>query len=161
MIHPLALIGEPPEHREWAGVSFEPLIDETAKIGAFATVDAGLVEPTRIGARTWLMKHVHIGHDAQLGVDCELAPGVVIGGHVKVGNRVRFGVNACVRPFIEIGDGARIGAGAVVVKNVPAGEVWAGNPAKRLPEKVDAGWDEWWKASEQQKALHKEIAEHA
>ncbi len=82
------------------------------------------------------MKHVYIGHDVQIGTDCELAAGVVIGGHVKVGNGVRFGLNACVRPFIEIGDRSRIGAGAVVVKNVPAGEVWAGSPAKCLPEKA-------------------------
>lgn len=31
---------------------------------------------------------------------------------------------------VTIGEGAIIGAGAVVTKNIPAGEVWAGNPAK-------------------------------
>ena len=78
------------------------------------------------------MKHVHVGHDATVGADCELSPGTVIGGHVQVGDGVKFGVGACVRPFITIGAGARIGCGAVVVKDVPPGEVWAGNPAKEL-----------------------------
>ncbi|WP_288607103.1 hypothetical protein [Prevotellamassilia timonensis] len=31
---------------------------------------------------------------------------------------------------VTIGDGAIIGAGAVVTKDVPANQVWAGNPAK-------------------------------
>jgi len=49
----------------------------------------------------------------------------------KVGNRVRIGSNATILP-VSIGDGAIIGAGSVVTKNVPAGETWAGNPAKKL-----------------------------
>jgi acetyltransferase-like isoleucine patch superfamily enzyme len=112
-----------------------PEIDETAQVNALVSVDAGLHEPTRIGARTLLMKHVHIGHDAQIGADCELAPGTVIGGHVTFGDRVRVGVNACVRPFINVGEGARIGAGAVVVKHVEPGDVVVGNPARPLPKK--------------------------
>lgn len=152
MIHPTALIGEPPEHRDYQGGPVQaPVIAASARIGAFVTVDAGLIWPTIIGPRTWLMKHVHVGHDAEIGSDCELAPGTVIGGHVRIGNGVRIGVNACVRPFITIGDGARIGAGAVVVKDVPPGEVWAGNPAKRLQPKTETrndlvaeGWEEWW-----------------
>ncbi len=31
-----------------------------------------------------------------------------------------------------IGDEAVIGAGSVVTKNIPAGEIWAGNPAKLI-----------------------------
>lgn len=134
MIHPSAVIGDPPEHRDWheGCPRHLPQIAETAQINAFCTVDAGLHEPTQIGDRTLLMKHVHVGHDAKIGADCELAPGTVIAGHVKVGDGVRFGVNSCVRPFITIGSGARIGAGAVVVKDVEPGTVVAGNPARRL-----------------------------
>jgi maltose O-acetyltransferase len=44
-------------------------------------------------------------------------------------------VNACVRPFINVGAGARIGAGAVVVKDVEPGAVVVGNPARPLPPK--------------------------
>jgi UDP-N-acetylglucosamine acyltransferase len=134
VIHPTAVIGDPPEHRDWnpGEKCYPPVIDSTAKINSFCTVDAGLREPTSIGARTFLMSKVHVGHDAQIGADCELAPGTVIAGHVVLEDGVRCGVGVLIRPFIRVGAGARLGAGAVVVKDVPAGEVWAGNPARRL-----------------------------
>lgn len=109
-----------------------PVIAETARVEALCTVDSGMFQPTRIGSRSWLMKRVHVGHDAVIGQDCELAPGVVVCGHAELGNRVRVGVNASILPFKQIGDGARIGAGAVVTKDVPPNETWVGNPARPL-----------------------------
>jgi UDP-3-O-[3-hydroxymyristoyl] glucosamine N-acyltransferase len=136
-IDPRAVVGEPPEHRDWKPEDgmHAPDVAESARLEAFVTVDAGVYRPTTIGERTWLMKHVHIGHDALVGADCELAPGTVVCGSCEIGNGVKFGVNATVLPFKQIGDGARIGAGAVVTKNVPAGEIWAGNPARAIPAK--------------------------
>ncbi len=40
-----------------------------------------------------------------------------------------IGANATILGGIEIGAGAMIGAGSVVTKNVPPGELWVGNPA--------------------------------
>jgi len=133
-IHAFAVIGSPPEHREWQLGQFVhyPEIDPTSRINAFVTVDGGLKGPTRIGARSFLMAHVHIGHDAVIGEDCELAPGTTIGGHVVLGNKVRCGVGVLVKPFVKVGDGARLGMGAVVNRDVPAGEVWVGNPAEEI-----------------------------
>jgi acyl-[acyl carrier protein]--UDP-N-acetylglucosamine O-acyltransferase len=37
-----------------------------------------------------------------------------------------------VKPLVTIGDGAIIGGGSVVTKDVPAHEVWAGNPARYM-----------------------------
>lgn len=154
-VHPLAVVGDPPEHREhrFTGIYHPPSVAPSAVLEAFVTVDAGIGDNTRVGERTWLMKHVHVGHDAKIGDDCELAPGTIIGGHCILGDRVRCGIGVLVRPFITVGADARLGAGAVVVKDVPAGEVWAGNPARRLVSKpvsdemTDAersGWDEWY-----------------
>jgi carbonic anhydrase/acetyltransferase-like protein (isoleucine patch superfamily) len=111
-----------------------PDIARSALIHAFCTIDAGLPgsPTTRIGERTFLQARVHVGHNAVVGDDVELCAGVVICGHVQIGDGVRIGGNAWVKPRVRIGAGAIIGGGAVVTRDVPAHEVWAGNPAKYL-----------------------------
>ena len=56
---------------------------------------------------------------------------------VKIGDNVWIGMNAIVLKGVTIGDGSVVAAGAVVTKDVPAGTIVAGNPArfiKRVPE---------------------------
>jgi putative colanic acid biosynthesis acetyltransferase WcaB len=71
-----------------------------------------------------------------LGSDCVLRHGVTIGARrrgewpPRVGDRVVFGAHAIAIGAITIGDGAVIGAGAVVTRDVPAGAVMVGNPAR-------------------------------
>jgi acetyltransferase-like isoleucine patch superfamily enzyme len=47
-----------------------------------------------------------------------------------------IGAGSTILPGISIGEGAFIAAGSVVTKDVPAGELWMGNPA-RFYKKVD------------------------
>ncbi len=49
---------------------------------------------------------------------------------VKIGNGVWIGAHATILPGVSVGDGAVIGAGAVVTKDVPAGTVVLGVPAR-------------------------------
>lgn len=77
---------------------------------------------------------VVIGETAQVGDDCVIFHGVTLGGtkfdpvkrHPTVGNKVMIGTGAKVLGPINVGDGARIGANAVVVRDVPAGAVMLG-----------------------------------
>jgi bifunctional N-acetylglucosamine-1-phosphate-uridyltransferase/glucosamine-1-phosphate-acetyltransferase GlmU-like protein len=110
----------------------EPDISESALVDAFCTIDAGVpgLPTTRVGNYSWLQKRVHMGHNARVGNDCEICVGVVVCGEVVVGNGVQIGGNSWLKPQITVGDGAIIGGGSVVTKDVPAHEVWAGNPAR-------------------------------
>lgn len=145
MISGLAYIGGPPEARDHDGGGVFPRIHPAARIEAFVTVDAGVQHETRVG-NSFLMKGVHIGHDAVIGDGCELAPHACVGGYCVIGDNVRVGMGAVIRNRVTVGDGARIGCGAVVVKDVPAGEVWVGNPARNIQTdpRIDPVWDEWW-----------------
>ncbi|WP_409931603.1 serine acetyltransferase [Vibrio owensii] len=73
------------------------------------------------------------------GNDCILRCNTVFGnksgsGAPVVGDRVNFGANCCIIGGIKIGDDVTVGAGSVVVKDVPPGVTVAGNPAKILSE---------------------------
>jgi serine O-acetyltransferase len=82
---------------------------------------------------------VVIGETAQVGDDCVIFHGVTLGGtkfdpvkrHPTVGNKVMIGTGAKVLGPITIGDGARIGANAVVIRDVPAGAIMLGPVAQQ------------------------------
>ena len=82
---------------------------------------------------------VVIGETAEIGDDVTLFPGVVLGGtssardhkrHPSLGNGVMVGAGAKLLGPITIGAGAKIGANAVVVKDVPPGATVVGFPER-------------------------------
>lgn len=52
--------------------------------------------------------------------------------NTKICKGVSIGAGSTILPGLTIGENAMIGAGSVVTKNVPAGEIWVGNPARFL-----------------------------
>lgn len=81
---------------------------------------------------------VVIGETAAIGDNVSMLHGVTLGGtgkeegdrHPKVGNDVLIGAGASILGNIRIGDGSRIGAGSVVLQDVPAGKTVVGVPAR-------------------------------
>jgi len=81
---------------------------------------------------------VVIGETTEIGDDVVLYQGVTLGGvslkkgkrHPTVGSGVVIGAQATILGPVVIGDGAMVGAGSVVVKDIPSGAVAVGVPAK-------------------------------
>ena len=69
---------------------------------------------------------------------------------VEIGHDTWLGHGAIVLPGRRIGNGAVVGAGSVVTRDVPAYEIWAGNPAKPLRQRFEAAIADrlqalaWW-----------------
>jgi serine O-acetyltransferase len=122
-------------NRWFTGIEIHP----GAKIGRRLFIDHGM--------------GVVIGETTEIGDDCLIYKGVVLGGtslekkkrHPTLGNRVIIGSNSTVLGAITIGDGARIGSGSVVVKSVPAGATVVGVPGRIVeslsPEKEELDFE--------------------
>ncbi|KFN08095.1 maltose acetyltransferase domain-containing protein [Paenibacillus macerans] len=83
-----------------------------------------------IGEYCFMAPGVHIYTAAHPLNPAERNSGAEFGKPVKIGNNVWIGGRAVIVPGVTIGDNAVIAAGAVVTKDVPAGAVVGGNPAK-------------------------------
>jgi len=127
-------------------------IGDDTKIGAFAEIQKGVI----IGKSCKVSSHTFICEGVTVGDGCFIGHGVMFINDkyprarrpdvqmeseedwadrfvkTRLGENVAVGSNATILGGITIGDNAVIGAGAVVTRDVPAGEVWAGNPAKFL-----------------------------
>jgi serine O-acetyltransferase len=93
---------------------------------------------------------VVIGETAEVGDDVTIFHGVTLGGsgkdtgkrHPTIGDRVTIGAGAKILGAIKIGDDSRIGANAVVVKEVPSSAVVVGVPGQAISRaKPGAGDD--------------------
>lgn len=115
-------------------------------------------EGCKVHSHVWIGDGVKIGRNVKIeafafiptGVeiedDCFIGPHVCFtndryppsGGNwektiVKKGSAI--GANSTILPGITIGESSLIGAGSVVVCDIPTNEVWVGNPAKFLKNK--------------------------
>jgi serine O-acetyltransferase len=130
-------------HRMWR-VAFLRLPARLLSQLARALTGIEIHPAARLGHRMFIDHGmgVVIGETAVVGDDVMLYHGVTLGGrslnrgkrHPTLGDRVTVGAGAKVLGPVWIGDDAQIGANAVVVKDVPAGAVAVGIPARiRVP----------------------------
>ncbi|HXC90960.1 MAG TPA: serine O-acetyltransferase [Stellaceae bacterium] len=106
------------------------------------------IHPGAVVGRRLFIDHgmgVVVGETAEIGDDCTLYQGVTLGGtsltrgqkrHPSLGNGVIVGSGAQVLGPFRVGDGARIGAAAVVLREVPDGVTMVGNPARQVARRT-------------------------
>ena len=85
-----------------------------------------------IGSHVVINLDCTIGHDAVIKDFCVLAPSVNISGNVSLDEGVYVGTGANIIEKVSIGANTTIGAGAVVIKDIPMNCVAVGSPAKPI-----------------------------
>jgi len=116
LIHPSAVIGE------------------HVRFGAGTAVMAGAVINccTVIGKGCIINTGATIDHNNVIEDYVHISPGVHTAGSVIIGKRVWFGIGSIVINNLSITSGCKIGAGAVVVKNLTEPGTYVGVPARRV-----------------------------
>ena len=144
MIHPLA--------------DCQATVPESTRIWQFCVVlpEAEIGENCNVCSHCFIENDVKIGNNVTIKCGVQLWDGLRVEDDVFIGANVSFtndryprskqypatfektvirkgasiGAGSVVLCGVEIGEKAMIGAGSVVTKDVPAGEVWVGNPAR-------------------------------
>ena len=116
-------------------------IADDVVVGSGTVIEAGaVIKPgTRIGENVIINSCTSVGHECIVEDGSHICPGVCLGGEVKVGRAAWVGIGATVKELVTIGKHSLIGAGAVVLGDIPDGVVACGVPAK-VVRKVDAKW---------------------
>ena len=150
MIHPLA--------------DCQALVPEDTNIWQFCVVlsKAKIGHNCNVCSHCLVENDVFIGDSVTIKCGVQLWDGIIIEDNVFIGPNVTFtndryprsknekwqlertivrrgasiGAGAVVLCGVEIGEKAMIGAGSLVTRNVPAGELWMGNPA-RFVRRID------------------------
>lgn len=110
------------------------VISPTATIGSNVVVCATAVVGTdsRIADSCIINTGAIVDHECSIAEGVHVAPGVVLAGRVTVEAQAFLGLGSKVIPCLSIGSRAIVGAGAVVIRDVPANVTVVGVPARAL-----------------------------
>jgi len=114
-------------------------IGDDVSVWSNSVIDYGC----RIGDRVKIHSNCYVAQFSEIADGAFLAPGVTFANDLypgqassaavmsgpSIGAGAQIGVNVTILPFVRIGAGCLIGAGAVVVRDIPDGTVAFGNPA--------------------------------
>lgn len=98
--------------------------------GSHILVNSAVGVDTNIGRACIVNTGAIIDHECHIGDGCHICPGAHLAGCVVIEDYATVGTGAVILPRIKVGRESKIGAGAVVISDVPDYATVVGNPAK-------------------------------
>lgn len=122
-------------------VDSESFMGEDVRVGEGVFIGGGCHITTNIDIQDFVTINLActVGHDSILETYATVAPGVNISGNCLIKEGVDFGTGATIIQGKSVGEWSIVGAGSVVVKDIPANTTSVGNPSKVIKERVE-GW---------------------
>lgn len=111
------------------------IMGDYVEVGANTCIDRGALSDTIIGDYTKINNLCHIAHNNIIGKNVSITGCVNVSGGNVIDDDVWIAPNSSLRGYIHLGKGCTLGMGAVATKDIPAGETWVGNPARKLEKK--------------------------
>jgi sugar O-acyltransferase (sialic acid O-acetyltransferase NeuD family) len=106
-------------------------------VGPLAVVHTG----ARVGDHAVINSAAVVEHDCEVAEGASISPGVRMAGRVRVGRHAFIAAGVTLVGRVRVGEGAIVGAGAVVTRDVPAGTLAYGAPARVVREATPRDWD--------------------
>ncbi len=116
LIHPSAVVCSPDLLAEGTVVFAHAVLQPDSRVGCHVIINTG----------------ASVDHDCDIGDYVHIAPGVRLGGNVRLGSDCLMGIGAIAAPGTSIGALSVVGAGSVVITDVPSSTTVAGVPARPL-----------------------------
>jgi sugar O-acyltransferase (sialic acid O-acetyltransferase NeuD family) len=131
------------------GLSFINAISPLAQLSPYAKIGEGVMmfphsfasTDSFIGDHAIVNVAATISHDTKIGNYGTLNPGVHLAGNVLIGEGCYLGIDSSVIQGVAIGSWTTLGAGCVVIRDLPENVVAVGVPARVIRTK-EKGWHE-------------------
>ncbi len=107
-------------------------IGDDVEIGSNVTIARAALDKTIIGSGVKIDNHCHVAHNVSIGENSMLVGYAKLAGGITIGKNVMIAADASIVDHTVIGDNCIIGAASDVYKDLKAGSVVWGSPAKPI-----------------------------
>ncbi len=139
----LADLGAEKGYRLATAIHPQAVIAADVPIGCGTVIKAGAVIEVgaSIGENVIIGSNSVVSHGSTLEDGSRLAAGAIVGSGVRIGRCTLLGINSCTKNRVRVGADSLIGAGSVVLRDIPDGAVAYGVPARVVREVTTADID--------------------